>query len=114
MKHKSLLICTIALSALSNAQTIDPIQPQKHVNMGNTGFYENKGQIVDQNNKPNPGVKYLCTGNGLNVQLRQTGFSYDTYTDQAPLNPPKGGISSSEKLEFLLWRVGRPFVIFTV
>jgi len=98
MKHKSLLICTIALSALSNAQTIDPIQPQKHVNMGNTGFYENKGQIVDQNNKPNPGVKYLCTGNGLNVQLRQTGFSYDTYTDQAPLNPPKGGNKFSGKL----------------
>jgi hypothetical protein len=46
-----------------------------------TGFYENKGQIVDQNYNPNPAVKYLYNGNGLNVQLRSTGFSYDTYVD---------------------------------
>ena len=42
-------------------------------------FTENKGQIVDQNNNPNPLVKYLFSGNGLNLQLRQSGFSYDVW-----------------------------------
>jgi len=44
------------------------------------GFMENKGQIHDQNNKTNPEVKFLlCLSNGMNVQLRSHGFSYDTY-----------------------------------
>ncbi|MES2656951.1 MAG: SBBP repeat-containing protein [Bacteroidota bacterium] len=41
------------------------------------GFIENKGQIIDQNNQPNPGVLYLYNGNGLRVQLRKGGFSYE-------------------------------------
>jgi len=52
------------------------------------GFVKNMGQIVDQNGKPNSAVKYLWNGNGLNVQLRANGFSYDTYkveTDSAKL-----------------------------
>ncbi len=44
------------------------------------GFTENKGQLVDQTGKPNKAAKYLLKMPGLNVQLRQTGFSYDTYT----------------------------------
>ncbi|MFN3754380.1 T9SS type B sorting domain-containing protein [Flavobacterium sp.] len=43
------------------------------------GFIENKGQIVDQNGKPNEAVKYLLNSKGLNVQLRKNGFSYDIY-----------------------------------
>jgi len=43
------------------------------------GFIENKGQIVDQKDKPNTSVKYLLNTNGLNVQLREKGFSYDVY-----------------------------------
>ncbi|MGC4041545.1 MAG: T9SS type B sorting domain-containing protein [Flavobacterium sp.] len=43
------------------------------------GFIENRGQIVDQKGKPNPNVKYLLNTNGLNVQLRKNGFSYDVY-----------------------------------
>ncbi len=42
-------------------------------------FIENKGQIIDQNNKPNPAVLYLLNTPGLNVQLRRGGFSYDLY-----------------------------------
>ncbi len=41
------------------------------------GFIENKGQVIDQNNKPNPQVLYLYNGNGLHVQLRKDGFSYE-------------------------------------
>lgn len=43
------------------------------------GFKENKGQIIDQKGKPNPDVKYLLNTNGLNVQLKLNGFSYDIY-----------------------------------
>ena len=56
---------------------------------GNTrqGFIENKGQIIDQNNNLNPDVKYLFNSNGLNIQLKANGFSYDTYTiEKNPLS----------------------------
>jgi len=43
------------------------------------GFIENKGQVFDQNNEPNPSVLYLFNGRGLNLQVKSTGFSYDTY-----------------------------------
>jgi gliding motility-associated-like protein len=44
------------------------------------GFIQNKGQVIDQNNKKNERVKYLFpTGKGMNVQLKQDGFSYDFY-----------------------------------
>ncbi len=44
------------------------------------GFIENKGQIVDLEYQPNPTVLYLLNTPGLNIHLRQTGFSYDVYT----------------------------------
>ncbi|MBD8081913.1 DUF7948 domain-containing protein [Chryseobacterium caseinilyticum] len=50
-------------------------------------FYENKGQIVDQDGKPNNAVKYLFHSNGLNVQLRKGGFSYDVYEVKKTPNP---------------------------
>ncbi|MFA9212221.1 MAG: SBBP repeat-containing protein [Candidatus Methylacidiphilales bacterium] len=63
------LILVIAINA--NANNINkPISSQY-------GFIENKGQIIDQNNNPNPSVLYLYNGNGLRVQLRKDGFSYE-------------------------------------
>ena len=44
------------------------------------GFIENKGQILTTQYEPNTKVKYLLNRNGLNVQLRASGFSYDTYS----------------------------------
>ncbi|MEI6900889.1 MAG: hypothetical protein WCL00_13505, partial [Bacteroidota bacterium] len=44
-----------------------------------SGFIENKGQVIDQNNKANPAVLYLLNIPGMNVQLRSNGFSYDIY-----------------------------------
>ena len=52
-----------------------------------SGFIENKGQIIDQNNKPNPAVLYLLNTPGMNVQLRKTGFSYDVYSIEYKPNP---------------------------
>lgn len=45
------------------------------------GFIENKGQLTDLNGNSNTGIRYLLTMPGLNVQLRQNGFSYDTYAE---------------------------------
>ncbi len=43
------------------------------------GFIKNNGQIIDQNNQANTAVKYLYNGNGINVQLRDAGFSYELF-----------------------------------
>ena len=73
-KEKLLLILLIAQSIIVLGQ--EKFSTAKN----HTGFIENKGQIHDQNYKPNPDVKYLLNlNNGLNVQLRTNGFSYDTY-----------------------------------
>ncbi len=53
--------------------------PAKFSN-GTIGFIENKGQIHDQNNKPNPDVKYLLCTPGMNIQLKTNSFSYDSYS----------------------------------
>jgi len=58
---------------------IYPIQDSYALPGSVHGFIENKGQIVDQNYKPNADVLYLLNTPGLNVQLRKTGFSYDVY-----------------------------------
>lgn len=42
-------------------------------------FTENNGQIYNQNYQPNPQVLYLLNMPGLNVQLKDNGFSYDIY-----------------------------------
>ncbi|MEI6898523.1 MAG: T9SS type B sorting domain-containing protein, partial [Bacteroidota bacterium] len=66
-----------------------------------TGFIENKGQIIDQNNKPNPACLYLLNTSGLNVQLRKGGFSYDVYnltSPPAPLLKERGDNRSDSSL----------------
>jgi gliding motility-associated-like protein len=65
----------------------------------NQGFIENKGQLIDQNNKPNSNVKYLLCHPGFNVQLRQTGFSYDTYTDTKDTTAAQIKFPSSPKFK---------------
>ncbi len=44
-----------------------------------TGYMENRGQMMDQNGQPNHAVRYLLHRPGLNLQLRDDGFSYDVY-----------------------------------
>jgi hypothetical protein len=53
-----------------------------------SAFIENKGQIIDQNNKSNSSVLYLQNTPGFNVQLRRRGFFFDL--DRTP-NPEKSG-----------------------
>ncbi|PXY45734.1 DUF7948 domain-containing protein [Flavobacterium hydrophilum] len=79
MKHTLLLfffISTFTLFSQNKNQSI--------------GFKENKGQIMDQKGKPNTAVKYLLNSNGLNVQLKKNGFSYDIYeVKKIPVSPSK-------------------------
>jgi hypothetical protein len=97
LKLISSCLSTLVLTNFLWAQVKDPSQYKTNT----TGFFENKGQIVDQNYNANPDVKYLYHGNGLNLQLRGTGFSYDTYktselhsigesTNQSSLVKPEG------------------------
>lgn len=81
-----LLVLVVAINA--NANNINKSISSQY------GFIENKGQIIDQNNNPNPSVLYLYNGNGLRVQLRKEGFSYEvinsiktpkTIIDKVPL-----------------------------
>ena len=70
-KYIQLAAYILALVCSTSASNINkPISAQY-------GFIENKGQMIDQNNKPNPHVLYLYNGNGLHVQLRKDGFSYE-------------------------------------
>ncbi len=64
-----------------------------------TGFTENKGQIIDQNNKPNPDVLFLFNSTGMNVQLRRGGFSYDVYANEE--KEDKDSINLSRELKTL-------------
>lgn len=48
-------------------------------NIKENGFIENKGQIIDQNGDINKNVLYLLNTRGLNVHLKNVGFSYDLY-----------------------------------
>lgn len=47
---------------------------------GQKGFIQNKGQILDQNFQPNNDVLFLFSGNGIKVQLRKNGYSYEVFS----------------------------------
>jgi hypothetical protein len=66
--------------AYAKPKEVDPKSYLKSGNGANTLYIENKGQIGDQDGKPNPAVKYLILRPGLNIQLKANSFSYDAYT----------------------------------
>ena len=70
------MFCIISVNC-SLGQSIKPTSFRQEA--PSLGFIENKGQIIDQNNKQNPDVKYLLNLPGLNVQLKANSFSYDCY-----------------------------------
>lgn len=75
MKNYSIL-CLIIVGIFSFSSELFAITPPQNP----IGFVENKGQIVDQELQPNEEVLFLLNTPGLNVQLRENGFSYDTYS----------------------------------
>lgn len=78
-KEKLILKWSITLLFFATTWQISA-QTKSELTQATKGFIENKGQVYDQNFKPNTSVKYLYSGsNGLNLQLKSSGFSYDTY-----------------------------------
>jgi gliding motility-associated-like protein len=78
---KKILFIIVLLSAnLGTSQTQKENPTQKH-NKSN-GFIKNKGQVIDQDGKQNNEVLYLLNTDGLSVQLRKSGFSYDVYEEE--------------------------------
>lgn len=71
MKKLLLFVLLLSISTLLFGQNLDT--------NSKAFFYENKGQIIDQDGKQNADVQYLFNSAGLNVQLKKEGFSYDVY-----------------------------------
>ncbi len=85
----------------ASAKAFEVNKPEKinKAMAGNYGFIENKGQIIDQNNQPNTAVLYLYNGNGMNVQLRQSGFSYEAIRVIAGHNSQQQDFRSENRVE---------------
>lgn len=79
MTHHSQRIgfLTVAISA---GLTVTA-QPMEHAG-ATTGFVPNRGQVVDQHGRPHEAVRFLYSGNGLHVQLRDGAFAYDAWRPQ--------------------------------
>lgn len=78
--RKILLVFSLLSGVLLFSQTKSSENNSYH-------FYENKGQIIDQDGKENKDVRYLFHSKGLNVQLKKDGFSYDIYELKKTSNP---------------------------
>jgi hypothetical protein len=97
-QHISFLFLVLVVALNAKAATINkPISSQY-------SFIQNKGQIIDQNNQLNPHVLYLYNGNGLRVQLRKGGFSYEVIhaikTPKTIINEEPTGKFASEADSF--------------
>ena len=56
----------------------EPITPS--ISVAANGFTENKGQFRDQYGNTSPEVLFMADLGGMKIQLRKSGFSYETYT----------------------------------
>jgi hypothetical protein len=65
-------------------------------------FIENKGQVKDQNGKTNLSVRYMLALPGMNVQLTERGFSYDTYVIDQSSGTTKKHRSPNKLLNLLM------------
>jgi hypothetical protein len=80
MKAYLSIYCLLGILVTSNAQYAGSRS------MGNVGFLANNGQIHDQNLQPVPNILFLLETEGLNVQIRKTGFSYDFWANSDNAN----------------------------
>jgi PKD repeat protein len=70
-----------------HTQSATPVNSDLLKGQPTFGFIENKGQIIDQERKPNMDVKYMLSLPGNNILLKANGFSYDTYIGETKENP---------------------------
>ena len=69
-----------------------------------SGFIENKGQIIDQNGKPNTSLLYLGASPNLMLQLKKNAFSYEVRhyesNQNSNTNPKLNAFRKHSKEEF--------------
>jgi hypothetical protein len=75
---KKLLLIALTTVGL-NAKNLAQVVQNKSTKQTPYSFMENKGQIIDQNHKTNSSVLYQLSLPGLNVSLKNNGFSYDAW-----------------------------------
>jgi hypothetical protein len=61
-------------------------------------FIENKGQILNQHHKANNDVLFMYTGNGIKIQLRRSGYSYELFNVNNLLPLALGKVTQSPDL----------------
>lgn len=97
LKHITLFL--LLISTL-NATAQNDLNKQAAIETYNGYFIENKGQIVDQDGIQNDKVLYLLNTEGLNVQLKKTGFSYDIYEKMKKKMPVGSKAEASPNFNF--------------
>ena len=106
MKPISYILFTILFFVIiQSSKAID--NNQQFVNTPINGFIENKGQIINQNNEPNPACLFLYNGKGLNVQLREDGFSYEviSHVNTSIINEETNSSFEEKENQFYIHRI---------
>jgi hypothetical protein len=91
MKRFYALVTLLALYSLAISQ-------MAALSSGSSGFTENLGQIVDQYGNPNAQVDHLLHLDGMNVQLKRNGFSYDLYQTRPGAALPIGASAEEQAI----------------
>ncbi|MFW5662932.1 MAG: hypothetical protein ACOCZW_04325 [Bacteroidota bacterium] len=73
-----LILVFAAVSMLTAASPKDRIQEDVY----RPAYFENKGQLYDQNKKPRPDILYFYGNKGLKIHLKQNSFSYELYREK--------------------------------
>lgn len=86
---------------------------QQTIQTSNSGFIENKGQVVDQHNRPNHSVKFLCSFPELQVQIRDNGYSYELKKELSRNTSFKGtGLTKQEIIDNIVYGIHRVDINF--
>ncbi len=76
---RKIILVFFLLSMFSKLNLHAQVKSSEFTN-NSIAYIENKGQILDQNDQPNYEVLYLLNMPQFKLQIRKSGFSYDTYT----------------------------------
>ncbi|MGB3075408.1 MAG: SBBP repeat-containing protein, partial [Chitinophagales bacterium] len=62
-------------------------------------FVENKGQVVDQKGNSNSSVRFIFADRYFNLQLKESGFSYELFEEKLPQNLTESGLKNTLPME---------------
>ncbi|MGB3075611.1 MAG: SBBP repeat-containing protein [Chitinophagales bacterium] len=93
MKRFIYLLCFFYQTAFSQH-----FQTEQFSSKINTGFVENKGQVMDQHHSPNSSVRYIYSAGQFNLQLKTDGFSYELFQATGNEASPSASLNSEAGL----------------